>query len=62
MTTPADRFGYPDFNGCTILVIDDHEDGLDFVAELLMFCGAKVLKAPSTAPTRERISRSAHRA
>jgi two-component system, OmpR family, phosphate regulon response regulator PhoB len=52
VTSPADRFGYPDFNGYTILVIDDHEDGLEFVAQLLAFCGATVLKARSTAHAR----------
>jgi CheY-like chemotaxis protein len=49
---PADRFGYPDFTGHTILVVDDHQDSLDFLAEVLRFCGANVLTAWSTAHAR----------
>jgi two-component system, response regulator YesN len=56
MTSPADRFGYPDFKGHTILVVDDHQDALEFLAELLAFCGAKVLRAPSTAYARAHLN------
>lgn len=52
MLPAADRFGFPDFTGRTILVIEDHEDGLEFLTELLRFCGADVLRAPSTAHAR----------
>ena len=48
----ADRFGYPDFSGSTILVVDDHQDSVDFLAELLRFCRAEVLTAWSTAHAR----------
>lgn len=52
MSSPAERFGYPDFRGKTILVVDDHQDSLDFLSELLRFCGAEVLTAWSTAHAR----------
>jgi CheY-like chemotaxis protein len=52
MTSPLERFGYPDFRGKSILVIDDHQDSLDFMSELLGFCGATVATASSTAPAR----------
>ena len=49
--TPAvpDRFGFPDFSGRCILVVDDHDDSLEFLRELLAFCGAEVLIARSAA-------------
>jgi two-component system OmpR family response regulator len=46
------RFGSPDFTGSTILVVDDHQDSLDFVSQVLQFCGARVLTAWSTAHAR----------
>jgi CheY-like chemotaxis protein len=52
MRPPSDHFGYPDFAGHTILALDDHQDSLDFVAEVLRFCGANVLTAWSTAHAR----------
>jgi CheY-like chemotaxis protein len=52
MRTAPDRFGYPDFSGKSVLIIDDHQDSLDFLAELLRFCGAEVFAAPSTAQAR----------
>jgi hypothetical protein len=39
MLRAADRFGYPDVTGNTILVVDDHQDSLDFLTEILRFCG-----------------------
>ena len=58
MGFPADRFGFPDFSGKTILVIDDHADSLDFLTEMLSFCGANVLPAQSTAHARMRLRTS----
>jgi CheY-like chemotaxis protein len=55
MTSTPDRFGYPDFSGKTILVIDDHQDSLDFLSELFRFCGAEVWTAWSTAHARARL-------
>lgn len=55
MSWPTDRFGYPDFTGKTILVVDDHQDSLDFLSELLRFCGAEVWTAWSTAHARARL-------
>lgn len=55
MSSAPDRFGYPDFSGKTILVVDDHQDSLDFLDELLRFCGAEVWTAWSTAHARPRI-------
>lgn len=52
MAARLERFGYPDFRGRTILVIDDHQDSLDFMSELLGFCGATVSTAWSTAHAR----------
>lgn len=52
MALRADRFGYPDFKGRTILVVDDHQDSLDFMNELLSFCGATVVPTWSTAHAR----------
>ena len=52
MVSRLERFGYPDFNGKTILVVDDHQDTLDFMSELLGFCGANVVTAWSTAHAR----------
>ena len=52
MASPLERFGYPDLRGKTILVIDDHQDSLDFMSELLGFCGATVPTAWSTAHAR----------
>ena len=47
-----DRFGFPDLSGTSILVIDDHQDSLDFMQQLLEFCGARVATAWSTAHAR----------
>ena len=52
MASRPERFGYPDFKGKTILVVDDHQDTLDFMSELLGFCGANVVTAWSTAHAR----------
>jgi CheY-like chemotaxis protein len=52
MPSRTERFGYPDFQGKTILVVDDHQDSLDFMSELLNFCGATVVPAWSTAHAR----------
>jgi two-component system OmpR family response regulator len=52
MASRLERFGYPDFTGRTILVVDDHQDTLDFMSELLGFCGATVATAWSTAHAR----------
>jgi CheY-like chemotaxis protein len=52
MVSRLERFGYPDFKGKTILVVDDHQDTLDFMSELLGFCGANVVTAWSTAHAR----------
>jgi CheY-like chemotaxis protein len=52
METAPKRFGYPDFSGRSILVVDDHQDSLDFLAELLRLCGAQVFAAQSTAHAR----------
>ena len=52
MATAPEQFGYPDFSGRSILVVDDHQDSLDFLAELLRFCGAQVFAAPSAAHAR----------
>ena len=52
MASRLERFGYPDFQGKTILVVDDHQDSLDFMSELLNFCGATVVPAWSTAHAR----------
>jgi CheY-like chemotaxis protein len=48
----SDRFGYPDLAGKSLLVVDDHQDSLDFLEQLLHFCGAEVLTAWSTAHAR----------
>lgn len=55
MTPISDRFGYPDFGGKTILIVDDHQDSLDFLSELLRFCGAEVWTAWSTAHARAKL-------
>jgi CheY-like chemotaxis protein len=52
MASRLERFGYPDLQGKTILVVDDHQDSLDFMSELLGFCGATVVPAWSTAHAR----------
>jgi CheY-like chemotaxis protein len=52
MSTAPERFGFPDLTGKTILVVDDHQDSLDFMTELLRFCGAEVATAWSTAHAR----------
>jgi CheY-like chemotaxis protein len=52
MVSRLERFGYPDFEGKTILAVDDHQDSLDFMSELLGFCGATVVTAWSTAHAR----------
>jgi two-component system OmpR family response regulator len=52
MLPTSSRFGSPDFTGSTILVVDDHQDSLDFLSQILQFCGARVLTAWSTAHAR----------
>jgi CheY-like chemotaxis protein len=58
MSSAPDRFGYPDFAGKSILVVDDHSDSLEFLGELLRFCGAEVWTAWSTAHARARLELS----
>jgi CheY-like chemotaxis protein len=55
MVATARSFGYPEFGGRTILVIDDHQDSAEFLAQLLGFCGATVLTAWSTAHARAQL-------
>lgn len=55
MSSAPDRFGYPDLTGKSILAVDDHQDSLDFLSELLRFCGAEVSTAWSTAHARARL-------
>jgi CheY-like chemotaxis protein len=50
------RFGYPDLTGNTILLVEDHQDSLDFLAGVLTYCGAQVLSAPSAAHARMHLS------
>lgn len=52
MESRPERFGYPDFSGHSILVVDDHQDSLEFLRELLGFCGASVITTWSTAHAR----------
>jgi CheY-like chemotaxis protein len=52
MLLSADRFGFPDVSGSTILVVDDYQDSVDFLAEVLRFCRAEVVTAWSTAHAR----------
>lgn len=54
-SVPDPRFGYPDLGGTTVLVVDDHQDSLDFLRDLLRFCGAEVMTAWSTAHARARL-------
>jgi CheY-like chemotaxis protein len=46
------NFGYPDLTGKTVLLVEDHQDSLDFLAGILAYCGAQVLSAPSAAHAR----------
>jgi len=57
MTSRPERFGYPDFTGKTILVVDDHPDSLEFMKQLLEFCNATVVPAWSTAHARTALDR-----
>jgi CheY-like chemotaxis protein len=50
------RFGFPDLAGKSILLVEDHQDSLDFLAGMLAFCGAQVLPAPSAAHARMHVS------
>jgi CheY-like chemotaxis protein len=52
----AASFGYPDLTGRTILLVEDHQDSLDFLAGILAYCGAQVLSAPSAAHGRMHLS------
>jgi CheY-like chemotaxis protein len=54
---PRDRFGFPNLEGHNVLVVDDHHDSAQFLAELLEFCGATVWTASSAAQARERLER-----
>lgn len=49
---PPDRFGFPNLEGKTVLVVDDHHDTAQFLTELLEFCGATVRTALSPAHAR----------
>src|SRR5438034_3069953 len=44
-TTPDVFKDLPDFSRLTILVIDDHQDGRDFLSEALRACGATAFEA-----------------
>ena len=55
MMPASDRFGFPDFTGSTILLVDDYQDSLDFLSEIFRFCGATVFTAWSTAHARARL-------
>lgn len=55
MSSATERFGFPNFSGKSFLVVDDHQDSLDFLNELLRFCGAEVWTAWSTAHARARL-------
>ena len=57
MASRPERFGYPDFTGKTILVVDDHQDSLEFMRQLLEFCNATVVPAWSTAHARTALDR-----
>ena len=57
MASRLDRFGYPDFRGNTILVVDDHRDSLEYMKQLLEFCNAIVVPAWSTAHARTALDR-----
>jgi CheY-like chemotaxis protein len=57
MASRLERFGYPDFSGKTILVVDDHRDSLEFMKQLLEFCDATVITAWSTAHARSALDR-----
>lgn len=50
------RFGFPDLVGKTILLVEDHQDSLEFLAGMLTYCGAQVLSAPSAAHARMQLS------
>ena len=52
MISMPDRFGYPDLDGKSVLIVDDHQDSLEFLQQLLQFCGAEVWTAWSTAHAR----------
>ena len=57
MASRLERFGSPDFAGKTVLVVDDHQDSLEFMQQLLEFCNATVVPASSTAHARSALDR-----
>ena len=57
MASRLERFGYPDFGGKTVLVVDDPQDSLEFMRQLLAFCNATVVPAWSTAHARTALDR-----
>lgn len=54
---PRDRFGFPNFDGKVVLVVDDHNDSALFLSELLEFCGATVRMASSAMQARLHLQR-----
>lgn len=54
---PRDRFGFPHLDGNSVLIIDDHHDSAQFMAELLEFCGGEVWTTSSAAEARQQIKR-----
>jgi CheY-like chemotaxis protein len=54
---PHDRFGFPNFDGKIVLVVDDHHDSALFLTELLEFCGATVRTASSAMHARLHLQR-----
>lgn len=51
-----DRFGFPKLAAHTILVVEDHQDSLEFLGGIITYCGARVLGAPSAAHARMYLS------
>jgi len=52
LATPRERFGFPSLDGNAVLVVDDHLDNTQFLADLLEFCGATVWTASSAGQAR----------
>ena len=53
LATPRDRSDFPNLEGNTVLIVDDHHDSAQFLAELFEFCGATVCTASSAAQARQ---------
>ena len=54
---PRERFGFPNFDGKLVLVVDDHQDSALFLSELLEFCGATVRTVSSATQARLHLQR-----